>query len=138
MRGLHSRLRRGDIVLGDNLYRGFIDIALLVAHGVDVLFGPRAHRAVDFRRGRRLGPGDHVVTWTKPPRPSWMSRTAYDALPATMAGRELRLRIVPRGLRTRVILIPTTLTDAGEFPQEELTGLARRRWQVELDNRSLK
>jgi hypothetical protein len=138
LRGLHDRLDRGDIALGDSLYGTFVDIALLVARGVDVAFGLHAHRHVDFRTGRRLGPEDHLVEWVKPRRPDRMSPEAYDALPATLAVRELRLRVERAGFRTRVVLIATTLTDAAEYPKSELTALARRRWSVELDIRSLK
>jgi hypothetical protein len=138
LRGLHDRLEPGDIALGDSLYGTFLDIALLVAAGVDPVFGLHAHRQVDFRRGVRLGADDHVVIWTKPPRPAWMSRETYEALPATMAVRELRLRVVRTGFRTRVLVIATTLLDPRAFSKADLTGLSRLRWQVELDIRSLK
>jgi hypothetical protein len=29
-------------------------------------------RRYDFRRGRRLGPYDHVVEWQRPARPVWL------------------------------------------------------------------
>ncbi len=137
-RGLRDRFERGDIALGDGLYGSFLDVALLAAAGVDVVFGMHARRRVDFRRGRRLGPDDHVVDWTKPPRPEWLDQAAYDALPAAMAVRELRLWVARAGFRTRVIRIATTLLDPAAFPKADLAGLSRARWQVGLDIRSLK
>src|SRR5205823_3933911 len=47
-------------------------IALAQARGVHVVFRQHQLRHTDFRRGRRLGRDDHVVTWNKPPRPKWM------------------------------------------------------------------
>lgn len=138
LRSLHDQLEAGDIILGDSLYGTFIDIALLAARGIDSIFGLHARRKVDFRAGQRLGPEDHLVEWTKSRRPNWMSQEAYDALPATMTVRELRIRIVRKGFRTRVVMIVTTLTDALEFSKPELMNLSRRRWAVELDIRSLK
>jgi hypothetical protein len=138
LRGLHDQLEAGDIILADSLYGTFIDIALLAARGIDAVFGLHARRSVDFRAGRRLGREDHLVEWVRPPRPDWMGQKAYDALPTTMTVRELRLRIVRKGFRTRVVLIVTTLTDAVKFSAGELTALSRRRWNVELDIRSLK
>lgn len=138
LRRLHDHFEPGDIALADSLFGSFIDIALLLARGVDVVFGLHARRKCDFRTGQRLGPDDHIVLWTKPRRPAWMSPSTYEALPTTMAIREMRLRIVRKGFRTRVILIATTLTDAREYPKEDLTALSRRRWEVELDIRSLK
>jgi hypothetical protein len=138
LRGLHDHFEPGDIALGDSLYGTFLDIALLAARDVDVIFGLHARRAVDFRRGRRLGREDHVVDWVKPRRPAWMDQPTYEALPATLAIRELRLRVERAGFRTRVVLIATTLLDATMYSKAELTGLSRARWHAELDIRSLK
>ena len=137
-RGLRGGLQSGDIASGDSLYGTYLDIALLARAGVDVIFGPHARRRVDFRAGTRLGPDDHVVAWVKPQCPAWMGRETYDALPATSAIRELRLRLVRPGSRTRVLLIATTPRDETVFSKADLTGLSRLRWQVELDIRSLK
>ena len=89
-------------------------------------------RKVDFRRGRRLGRDDHLITWTKPKRPKWMTQALYKLLPETLTLREVRLR-VPKGKnRTRTIVIVTTLVDAGRYRQGELEGLYRLRWQAEV------
>ncbi len=138
LRGLHDEFAPGDIVLGDSLYGTFLDIALLARRGVDVIFGLHARRAVDFRRGQQLGREDHIVTWVKPRCPAWMDSSTYDALPATMAIRELRIRVQRKGFKTRVVLIATTLLDAVLYSKAELTGLSRTRWHAELDIRSLK
>jgi hypothetical protein len=140
MRRLHAEgeIERGDIVLGDNLYGTFLDIALLVAGGIDVVFGLHAQRKVDFRTGQRLGHEDHLVAWTKPKRPEWLDQATYDRLPETMTVRELRIRITRAGFRTRVVTLVTTLVDAEEFTKAELAALAKTRWHVELDIRSLK
>jgi hypothetical protein len=100
----------------------------------------RAHqrRAVDFRRGQRLGHEDHLLHWSKPKRPAWMDEATYAGLPATVEMRELRIRVTQRGFRTRVVLVATTLRDPEAFAKEELAGLYRARWHAELDLRSIK
>jgi hypothetical protein len=138
LRSLHNDLESGDILLGDSIYGSYLDIALLHAAGIDPIFGMHSCRGVDFSRGLRLGPDDHVVIWTKPSRPAWMTQKDYDALPETMTIRELRVRVVKAGFRTRVIVIATTLLDPVAFSTGDLTGLSRLRWEVELDIRSLK
>jgi hypothetical protein len=138
LRGLHEEFAPGDIALGDSLYGTYLDIALLAAIGVDSIFGLHARRAVDFRCGQRLGREDHIVNWVKPRRPAWMDQQTYDALPATLAIRELRTRVDRKGFKTRVVLIATTLLDAALYSKADLTGLARTRWHAELDIRSLK
>ena len=66
--------------------------------------------------------------WTRPPLP-------YDRPPWTDG--PLRVRVPQRGCRTRVVLVATTLLDAQVYPKEDLAGLYRARWHVELDLRSI-
>lgn len=65
-------LEAGEIVLGDRSFSSFFGIAGRSRRGVDSLFRMHQRRKYDFRRGRRLGIEDHVVTWTKPARPDGM------------------------------------------------------------------
>jgi len=71
-RTLWGGLKPGEIVVGDRCFCSFFGIAGLAPRGVDVLFRMHQRRKYDFRRGRRLGVEDHVVTWAKPERPAWM------------------------------------------------------------------
>lgn len=138
LRGLHARLRRDDIVLADRYYCSYFEVALLQAQGVDLVTRLNKGRAVDFRRGRRLGKDDHLVEWARPQRASWMDKELYATIPETLTVRELRVRVGQRGFRTRVLIVVTTLLDAGSFSHSELAGLYRTRWHVELDLRSIK
>jgi hypothetical protein len=101
----------------------------------------RLHQArrADFRRGRRLGREDHLVTWTKPAHvPGWMSRAEYEAMPAQLTVRELRVRVRDRTERVRALVLVTTPVDGATYPADELGGLYRQRWHAELDLRALK
>jgi Transposase DDE domain len=138
LRGLHGRLTRGDILLGDRCFCSYFEVALLSGQGVDVVMRQNENRPVDFRSGHRLGHDDHLVVWSRPQRASWMSHEAYAGIPETVTIRELRVRVAQRGFRTRVLIVMTTLLDAGEFPHDELATLYRARWHAELDIRSLK
>jgi hypothetical protein len=139
-RSVWGALQPGDIVLGDSLYDAYRDIALLRSQGIDCLFGKKQSRQCDFRRGRRLGPDDHVVIWKRPKYDSqrFGSREEWEQLPEEMEMREVRLRVRRRGFRTRTIVIVTTLLDAQEYSSAELTGLFGQRWHCELDLRSIK
>jgi hypothetical protein len=138
LRGLHGRLTRGDILLGDRCFCSYFEVALLARRGVDVVMRQNENRPVDFRSGRRLGHDDHLVVWSKPQRASWMDPETYAAIPETVTIRELRVRVKQRGFRTRVVIVMTTLLDAKEFSHDELATLYRARWHAELDIRSLK
>jgi hypothetical protein len=96
------------------------------------------HRRADFRRGKRLGAGDHVVEWPKPQKPRTIDRAAYAALPASLTVRECRVRVGRPGFRTRVLVVATTLLDAEGYAADDLARLYRARWSAELDLRSLK
>jgi hypothetical protein len=96
------------------------------------------HRRVDFRRGQRLGPDDHVVCWAKPTSIRSLDREAYHELPDYVTVRETRIHVRQPGFRTRSIVVVTTLLDSKQTTKEELAELYRSRWNNELDLRSLK
>jgi hypothetical protein len=58
-----DQFQPGDIVLGDRFFCSYWVIAELRRRGVDVVFRLHQRRRADFRRGRRLGRADHLVTW---------------------------------------------------------------------------
>lgn len=130
-RGLLGVFERGDLMLADALYANYFLVSQLQAQGVDVLLEQHGSRHTDFRRGRRLGPRDHVVEWKKPrQRPQWMTPQAYAAAPESVAMREI-------AVDGRVLV--TTLHDPhGQIHKRELSDLYARRWHVELDLRNIK
>lgn len=137
-RTLYHVLGEGDVVLVDRYFGGWFDIALPRARGNDVVVRKHQLRSTDFRTGRRLGKDDHLVSWPKPPRPTWMPREQYAELPEELTLREVRVRVSQKGFRTTVLLVVTTLSDAERYPREEIALLYRQRWQAELNLRSLK
>ena len=131
-------MSKGDLVLGDACFCSFFMIALLQQQGVQVVVHQHQRRNTDFRQGKRLGSGDHVVEWEKPKCPAWMEQKTYDSLPDTITVRELRVQVKVPGFRTKQVTIVTTLTNAKRYSQKALGDLYRARWKVELDLRSLK
>jgi hypothetical protein len=138
LRTLMYSLKRGDLLLGDRYFANYWIIALALLLGIDVVFRQHQHRKVDFRKGRRLGQNDHRITWTKPKRPKWMSQEFFASLPATLTLREVRVRIPKGKNRSREIVVVTTLLDAGHYKKGDIETLYKRRWQAELQLRSLK
>ncbi|HEY7310956.1 MAG TPA: IS4 family transposase [Gemmataceae bacterium] len=137
-RQLHDRLDPGDILLADRHFCSFWELALVRQRSSDVVTRLHQLRKADFRRGRQLGPCDHVVTWTKPARPEWMTAEQYARLPDSLAVRELRVCVARPGYRTRVLIVATMLLDADAFPKRDVALLYRVRWFAELDLRALK
>jgi hypothetical protein len=137
-RTLDDVLEPGDVLLADRLYSDFWDVARALARGVDVVMRMHAGRAPVCFRGRGHSTGNRRVWWRKPPRPSWMTAEEYDALPEWLCLRALRVDVRRRGFRTQRLVLVTTLTDARTYSAADLAELYRRRWQAELNLRSLK
>jgi Transposase DDE domain len=137
-RTLLKSLRQGDVILADRYYCSYWLVALLLAEGVDVVFRKHHLRHTDFRRGCRLGNNDHVVTWSKPKRPEWMDQATYDALPETLALREVRTQLTTPGSRVKELIVVTTLCDSEIYSKAEILDLYHERWHAEIDLRSIK
>lgn len=139
LRKLWDHLNSGDVLVGDRIFCSYFEMALMRQRGVDSLFHKHQSRKTDFRTGQRLGKNDHVITWSKPVTcPDWMERAVYDGLPETLSVREVRVRVDRPGFRVKTIEIITTLLDPKEVRAKELGDLYRRRWEAELNLRSLK
>ena len=139
-RRLHDGLQAGDVVLADRYFCSYFDIAELLRRGVYVVMRLHQKRKTDFRRGAQIGKYDHLVIWTRPPRPDWMDAETYQQYPDEMVIRELRVHVTGRHrkVRSRTITIATTLYDHEEYRKADLAELYRLRWQAELNLRSLK
>jgi len=137
-RSLHDTLAPEDVVLGDRYYGSYFDIALLKQRGVDSVFRLHQRRPCDFRRGRRLGKEDQIVTWLRPDRPDWMEEATYAQIPEAMEIRQVRIHVQQPGFRTRVLDLATTLLDHNIYTKSDLATLFRQRWHAELDLRSIK
>lgn len=136
LRELWELFSPGDVLLGDRLMCSWREMVMLKLRGVDTVTR-LCRRKVDFRRGKRLGRGDHIVHWPKPSHRTG-DKEEYKALPEYLAVRETRVRIEQHGFRTKTIVVVTTMLDAKETTKEELGALYLARWNNELDLRSIK
>jgi hypothetical protein len=128
-RALMPHLAEGDVILADRYHCNYFTVALLAERGVDLVTHQHQRRITDFRRGRRLGKRDQLVDWIRPQRPSWMDAETYAGMPERLCLRQVEVA-------GRVLV--TTLADARAVPASEIDALYRRRWQVEVDLRSIK
>ncbi len=86
-------------------------------------------RKSDFRRGKKLGIGDHIVTWSKPKRrPPGMSQEEFAELPEQVRVREVHLLIQQKGFRSKQIVVVTTLLDSKLYTKIQLAQLYQWRW----------
>lgn len=138
LRTLWNLFRPGDVLLADRLMCAWTEMVMLKQRGVDCVCRFTSHRTVNFRRGKHLGPDDHIVRWPKPRKPRSIDSNTYDALPEFLTVRECRVRVKQPGFRIKTLVLATTLLDADAFTKDDLVQLYRARWNGELDLRSLK
>jgi hypothetical protein len=138
LRRLWGLMRPGDIMLADRYMCAWHEIYLLKRRGIDSVTRLHHCRRADFRRGKRLGKGDHIVEWPKPAFIRSMNWRDFKALPELLTIRETRVQVRQPGFRSRSMIVVTTLLDADGVTAGDLAGLYRARWNAELDLRSLK
>ena len=138
LRNLLNAFDENDLVVFDRYYCSYMMLAMLMLRGVHVCARVHQRRISDFRRGRRLGHDDHLITWTRPAKPDWMSEAEYARMPETLTLREVRFHVAVPGRRTETLTVITTLTDADVFSKEDIAALYGFRWNVELDIRNIK
>jgi putative transposase len=126
------------ILLTDRYYCSYFMIALVLLGQRDFVTRLHQGRKTDFRKAQRLGKGDHLVEWTRPARPDWMDEATYEQIPESITLRLVEVQVHEPGFRVESFLVVTTLTDADEYPREEIAELYRRRWLAELDLRAIK
>lgn len=128
-RTLMPHLSEGDIILVDRYHCTYFTVAMLAERGVDILTRQHQRRLSDFRKGKCLGKRDRLVTWNRPQRPQWMDAATYERMPEQLTLRQTEV--------AGCILV-TTLTDEHSVTPPDLDALYQRRWQVEVDLRSIK
>lgn len=130
-RQLYACLAPEDVVVADSAYGTYADLAFVKAAGADGVFRKHHARRCDFRRGKKLGIGDHRVRWQRPAHcPASMSLDVFETLPLELEVREVHLLIRQPGFRSYEIILVTTLGDANRYPKAKLADIYQLRWQA--------
>jgi len=129
LRSIFDCIEKDDIVLGDRYFPNFFLMADLNKMGADGIFRGQSQRNYDFRTGERIGKNDHIVFWNKPSRPEWMDQEKYDSYPEKIQVREFKV-----GGNVYV----TTFLNGKGYHKKELSSIYQRRWDIEVNLRSIK
>ena len=138
LRDILQAFDEGDVAVFDRYFCSFMMLGILLLRGVHACTRLHQRRSSDFRHGQRLGEDDHLITWDRPQRPSWMSEELYQQMPTTLTLREIRFNLTDTECRTEKITVITTLTDPQKYPAVDIAKLYGLRWNVELDIREIK
>src|SRR5437867_1278299 len=111
----------------------FITLSCCCACGLTSSFATTKRGEADFRKGKRLGHHDHLIVWKKPKdRIQGLTREEFSDLPQEIVLREIKILVIIPGMRTRSIILVTSLLNAQLYSAEELADLYLLRWKVEL------
>ena len=155
---MHPEIGEGDVLLADCAFASFAHLALISQGKRHAIFPCHQRQIVNFRPHRkhktspheptglptsrwlkRLGKRDQLVEYIKPKNnPKWMSKEDFDALPASIVVRELRVTIKRPGRCARTMTFVTTLLDQELYPAAAIAALYGQRWDVETNIRHLK
>lgn len=137
-----DHLGPGDLLVADRAFCSYELIASSLERGCEVLM--RLHqareRALDWNKGKSVGPNERIVTWKRPQQPprSSLSVEQWESLPAELALRLIRFGYENReGNKARMVLV-TSLLDHKRYDGVEVAALYHRRWDIELKLRDLK
>jgi len=132
-------LKKSDVLMADRHFSDYGTVAALWCRGVECVLRLHQARPRDFRQGLYLGPGDRLVTWSKPvQRLSTIGTKLWQTLPRELSLRLIKVRAARKGFRTRDLVLVTTLLDPEKYPAAEIARLYLRRWDVELFFRDIK
>jgi hypothetical protein len=141
---LRPDLRPDDVVVGDRGFCSYAQLALLERAGVQALFRLHQGRPGNGQHSRlnpakKLGRGDWLVQWKKTgPQPGYLTAEDYARVPESLTVRIIQVTITAPGMRTRRVVLVTTLLDPQTYPAAEIAELYLQRWRVELLFRDLK
>ena len=125
-------LAPNEIVIYDRAAGHFVGAVQVRAQDAD-LISRVAVRKIDWRKGQRLGQGDRLVGWSKgQQKPKYLSAKEWAQLPEKITVRVVRVRVSPKGFRTRELTLVTTLLDPKLYPAEQIAQAYVRRWKLEM------
>jgi len=134
--GLIATLPCGSLLLADALYGSFLNLAL-VTRRQSHLISPRKLK----RKGeklKRLGRNEWLERITRPLAAHSCHPELLVDLPAFQDVRVIKAVIQRKGYRDITLFLCTTLLDHLKYPAQEIVAIYLRRWNIELDIRSLK
>ena len=136
LRRMYGSLNAGDVLLGDALFDNYFIVSELLQRGIQVVFRVQ-HQRTSASLKKRYSQDDAVFVWTRPPRRRSMSRHRFKQYPEQLEIRQLSVDARDRDNRPTEFQVFTTLLSQ-EISSKELGNLFERRWEGEVDIRSIK
>jgi hypothetical protein len=135
LRTMYDALRPGDVVLADALFDNYFLVCELRRRGIDVVVRAQYERVgSEVLRDR---PDGEISLWRRPNKPHGMTGGQYRHYPKVLLMRQVTVDARDRDNRAERFKVVTTILDAS-IDGEQIGDLYERRWEGEVDIRSIK
>jgi hypothetical protein len=138
-RGILHWFKKNDVVIMDRLFGGYVDMCLLSMRQVHFIVRVPGATKIKNQVSTRLGKNDYLVKISQPwPRPGSIAYDLLKCLPKVIEVRRVDFVTQVKGFRAKHIYVYTSLMDIKKYPPREIAQAYARRWDLEVDFRSLK
>jgi hypothetical protein len=135
LRAMYGTLRPGDVLLADALFDNYFLVCELRRRGIDVVVRAQYQRVgSQVLRGR---PDGEILLWQRPNKPHGMTGEQYRQYPEVLLMRQVTVDARDKDNRAERFPVVTTILDAS-IDGAQIGDLYERRWQGEVDIRSIK
>jgi hypothetical protein len=135
LRQLYGSLQPGDVVVADALFDNYFLACEFRQRGIELVARVQAER-VGSRTIESRPDGD-IIVWQRPNKPRGMTGEQYRSYPESLIMRQVSVDARGKNNRAEQFKVVTTLLDAS-LDGGQIGGLYERRWDGEVDIRSIK
>ena len=134
-RRMYDTLKPGDVVVADALFDDYFIICELFKRKIDIVARVQ-HERVDTQIAESSPEGD-IVIWHRPNKPRGMTGAKYRSYPKTFVMRLVPVDARDKNNRVKRFKVLTTILNVS-IDGRQIGDLFERRWQGEVDIRSIK
>jgi Transposase DDE domain len=135
LRQMYDSLSPGDVVLADALFDNYFLACELRQRGLELVARVQAER-VGSRTVESKPDGD-IIVWQRPNKPRGMTGEQYRRYPENLTMRQVSVDARGKDNRAEQFKVVTTILDTS-IDGGQIGGLYERRWDGEVDIRSIK
>jgi hypothetical protein len=135
LREMYGALKPGDVVLADALFDNYFLICELRELGIDLVARAQYQRVGSQVLQSR--PDGEILLWQRPNKPHGMTGEQYRRYPKSLLMRQVSVDARDKDNRAEQFQVITTILDAS-IDGVEIGDLYERRWEGEVDIRSIK
>jgi hypothetical protein len=135
LRQMYASLRPGDVIVADALFDNYFVACELRQRGIDLVARVQAERVGS--RTEQSGRDGDIIVWQRPNKPRGMTGEQYRRYPESLTMRQVSVDARGKDNRAEQFKVVTTILDVS-IGGEQIGDLYERRWDGEVDIRSIK